>query len=49
MNKNSVIVVTGAVGFIGSCMVSLLNQNRFENLILVDEFGDDEKELNLGG
>ena len=41
------IVVTGAAGFIGSCMVSYLNQQGFENLILVDEFDDDEKELNL--
>jgi ADP-L-glycero-D-manno-heptose 6-epimerase len=41
------IVVTGAAGFIGSCMVSYLNQQGFENLILVDEFNDDEKELNL--
>jgi ADP-L-glycero-D-manno-heptose 6-epimerase len=49
MNKDSIIVVTGAAGFIGSCMVSLLNQNGFENLILVDEFGEEEKELNLAG
>lgn len=41
------IVVTGAAGFIGSCMVSYLNQQGFENLILVDEFDDEEKELNL--
>ena len=47
MNKNSAIIVTGAYGFIGSCMVSYLNQQGFENLILVDEFDDDEKELNL--
>jgi len=47
MNTNSTIIVTGAYGFIGSCMVSYLNQQGFENLILVDEFDDDEKELNL--
>lgn len=47
MDKNSTIVVTGAAGFIGSCMVSYLNQRGFENLILVDEFDDEEKELNL--
>ncbi len=47
MDKNSIIVVTGAAGFIGSCMVSYLNQQGFEHLILVDEFDDDEKELNL--
>ncbi len=47
MEKDSTIVVTGAAGFIGSCMVSYLNQQGFENLILVDEFNDEEKELNL--
>lgn len=47
MEKNSTIVITGAAGFIGSCMVSFLNQQGFENLILVDEFDDKQKELNL--
>ncbi|MBL7695233.1 MAG: ADP-glyceromanno-heptose 6-epimerase [Ferruginibacter sp.] len=47
MNSNSTIIVTGAAGFIGSCMVSYLNRQGFEKLILVDEFDDEEKELNL--
>lgn len=47
MDKNATIIITGAYGFIGSCMVSYLNQQGFENLILVDAFDDDEKELNL--
>jgi ADP-L-glycero-D-manno-heptose 6-epimerase len=47
MVKQDTIVVTGAAGFIGSCMVSYLNQQGFEHLILVDEFNDEEKELNL--
>lgn len=47
INKNSAIVVTGAAGFIGSCMTGYLNEQGFENLILVDEFYEDEKELNL--
>lgn len=54
MDKESIIVVTGAAGFIGSCMVSYLNEQGFKNLILVDEFSahqpggsDDGKELNL--
>lgn len=47
LNINNTIIVTGAAGFIGSCMVSYLNQQGFENLILVDEFDDEEKELNL--
>ncbi len=47
ITTNSTIIITGAYGFIGSCMVSYLNQQGFENLILVDEFNDEEKELNL--
>ena len=47
MNKESLIVVTGAAGFIGSCMVFYLNEQGYEKLILVDEFDADEKELNL--
>ncbi|MEO9071024.1 MAG: ADP-glyceromanno-heptose 6-epimerase [Ginsengibacter sp.] len=47
MNKNSKIVVTGAAGFIGSCLVGFLNDAGFENLILVDDFSHKEKEANL--
>jgi len=47
MDINSTIIVTGAVGFIGSCMVNYLNEKGFEKLILVDEFDEEEKELNL--
>lgn len=32
------IVVTGASGFIGSCLVSRLNEDHFYDLILVDDF-----------
>ena len=37
-----VIVVTGAAGFIGSCIVSQLNKTGREDLILVDELQDGE-------
>ena len=47
MDQNAQIVVTGAAGFIGSCMVGYLNKKGFENLILVDEFDEEQKELNL--
>ena len=47
MKKDSTIIVTGAAGFIGSCMVSYLNSKGFYELILVDEFDDETKELNL--
>lgn len=32
------IVVTGAIGFIGSCLVRFLNNKGYHNLILVDNF-----------
>ena len=40
------IIVTGAAGFIGSCMVQYLNEQGLENLILVDDFGFEEKRTN---
>ncbi len=43
------IIVTGAAGFIGSCLVSKLNQEGFTDLILVDEFDSAEKMKNLEG
>lgn len=49
MNKNAVIVITGAAGFIGSCLVAYLNEQGFTNLILVDDFSRDDKLPNLKG
>ncbi|RXK58746.1 ADP-glyceromanno-heptose 6-epimerase [Lacibacter luteus] len=49
MDNGSTIIVTGAAGFIGSCMVSYLNQLGYVNLILVDEFNRSDKESNLTG
>jgi len=46
MNTQLSIIVTGAAGFIGSCMVQFLNEQGFENLILVDDFGFEEKRKN---
>jgi ADP-L-glycero-D-manno-heptose 6-epimerase len=40
------IVVTGAAGFIGSCMVSWLNQQGYRDLILVDDFSHPDRERN---
>lgn len=37
------IVITGAAGFIGSCLISKLNSNGHENLILVDDFSQLQK------
>jgi ADP-L-glycero-D-manno-heptose 6-epimerase len=41
------IIVTGAAGFIGSCLVSKLNNKGFKEIILVDDFTDPEKIKNL--
>ena len=41
------IVVTGAAGFIGSCLVKKLNDLGHENIILVDDFTLKSKERNL--
>ena len=41
------IVVTGAAGFIGSCLVKKLNDLGHENIILVDDFTIKSKERNL--
>jgi ADP-L-glycero-D-manno-heptose 6-epimerase len=43
------IIVTGAAGFIGSCLVKRLNHDNFNAIIAVDKFGDPAKEKNLAG
>lgn len=40
------IVITGAAGFIGSCLISKLNDQGLENIILVDDFSHAIKEAN---
>ncbi len=40
------IVITGAAGFIGSCLISKLNSQGIENIILVDDFSHPTKEVN---
>ena len=41
------IIVTGSAGFIGSCLVSELNYLGYHNLILVDDFSNQNKNKNL--
>ena len=43
------IVVTGAAGFIGSCLTGFLNALGFENIVIVDEFSREDKSPNLEG
>jgi len=43
------IIVTGAAGFIGSCLISRLNADNFNYIIAVDDFSNTEKNKNLEG
>ena len=41
------MVVTGAVGFIGSCMIKALNEAGFNYIVAVDDFSNEQKNKNL--
>jgi len=41
------IIVTGAAGFIGSCLISRLNRENYNAIVAVDKFDDSEKNKNL--
>lgn len=43
------IVITGAAGFIGSCLTAYLSRSGNPDLILVDDFSREDKEANLMG
>lgn len=43
------IVITGAAGFIGSCLLSRLNKDGIQDILLVDEFSNAEKAENYKG
>ena len=43
------IVITGAAGFIGSCLIKRLNEEGFNDLVLVDDFSYPEKVKNYSG
>lgn len=43
------IVITGAAGFIGSCLVGKLNDLGIGRIIMVDDFSNIQKEYNLVG
>jgi ADP-L-glycero-D-manno-heptose 6-epimerase len=41
------IIVTGAYGFIGSCLIQFLNQKGITDIVAVDDFSKKEKEPNI--
>lgn len=43
------IIVTGAAGFIGSCLIHKLNAENFNSIIAVDKFDNEAKNKNLVG
>jgi ADP-L-glycero-D-manno-heptose 6-epimerase len=43
------LVITGALGFIGSYLLSFLNQKGHRDIILVDDFSREEKLQNIAG
>ncbi len=47
--SDQILVITGAGGFIGSCMVRYLNDLGITNLLLVDDFEESDKWKNLLG
>jgi ADP-L-glycero-D-manno-heptose 6-epimerase len=43
------IVLTGAAGFIGSCLLTKLNNENFTNIVIADDFSNYEKIKNICG
>lgn len=43
------IIVTGALGFIGSCLIGKLNEMGYSDIVAVDDFTKTQKNPNLAG
>lgn len=43
------IIITGAAGFIGSCLVGRLNKEGYRDIVVVDDFSRGDKNKNLEG
>lgn len=43
------IAITGAAGFIGSCLLNKLNNKGINDIVIVDDFTNDKKNQNLKG
>lgn len=41
------IIITGAAGFIGSCLISKLNNKGIKDIVLVDDFSREDKNRNI--
>lgn len=47
MSKKSLILLTGAAGFIGSYLLGYLNKKGFTNIIIADDFSEEDKWFNF--
>jgi ADP-L-glycero-D-manno-heptose 6-epimerase len=47
MDKKSTILLTGAAGFIGSYLLGYLNKKGYANIIIVDDFSEEDKWFNF--
>ena len=47
MNKTNTILLTGAAGFIGSYLLGYLNKAGYTNIIIADDFSDEDKRFNF--
>ena len=47
MEKDKKIVLTGAAGFIGSYLLGYLNEKGYTNIIIVDDFSEEDKWFNF--
>jgi len=47
MDKNKKILLTGAAGFIGSYLLGYLNKMGYHNVIIADDFDNEDKWFNL--
>ena len=48
-SSKQLIIVTGGAGFVGSCLLSSLNQRGEDQIVVVDSLGETEKWKNLLG
>lgn len=47
MKANAKVILTGGAGFIGSCVLRMLNDNGIEDIVVVDDIGSTNKWMNL--